>query len=246
MEIVSIIILSLISFFAATYGSIVGGGGLLTTPILIALGLPPHLAVGTSRTGAIPSPIIGLYKFNKTKLINWKIALLTSGVGIIGFLIGLLLFFQMNENILKVTIAIISLAGLGLLFYKKDLGIKKKKVSTRGKTIGYLIVFFIAVYAGFYGAMFATFLSYVLIMFFGMTFLESIGTRKLFAFARHLITIPILILAGKVYFPYAIIMVIATGAGAYLGCHYAPKIGNKMIKYLFGIITLIAVISMFI
>jgi hypothetical protein len=245
MEPLSLILLFFLTLFASAYGSVVGGGGLITTPLLVGLGLPPHIATATSRTGGIPTPIIGMYKFNQRGYINWKIALKISAIGILGFLIGLLLFFEINEIALKILIASISIIGLGFIFIKKDLGIKVRKISNKKNFSGYILVFLIAIYAGLYGAMFATFLSYILVIFFGMTFLQSAGTRKLFGFTRHLITIPFLIWAGKVYFPYVFIMWASKGIGAYIGCHYAPKIGNKKIKYIFIIVTLIAVSSMF-
>ena len=111
--------------------------------------------------------------------------------------------------------------------------------------MGYFLFFIIAIYAAMYGAMYATFLSYVLIMFFGLTFLESAGTRKLFGVVRYVLTVPILIIAGKVVLPFMINMFIARSIGAYIGSHYADKIGNKAIRWMFIGVTLIAVIKMF-
>jgi uncharacterized membrane protein YfcA len=42
-------LLALVSLAAGTVDAIGGGGGLLTLPVLLAAGLPPHLALGTNK-----------------------------------------------------------------------------------------------------------------------------------------------------------------------------------------------------
>ncbi len=44
MELLTISIIVLVYFVATFFGSITGGAGLLTTPVLIFFGLSPHIA----------------------------------------------------------------------------------------------------------------------------------------------------------------------------------------------------------
>ena len=48
-----IIIISVISFMGAWFGSLAGGGGLLILPVLLAFGLPVPVALGTRRFSTI-------------------------------------------------------------------------------------------------------------------------------------------------------------------------------------------------
>jgi len=166
-------------------------------------------------------------------------------VGILGFALGLLLYFNINELMLKYVIAGISLVMLGVIIFKKKAGIKKIKVSQRSRIFGWMLVFVIAIYAGFYGIGFPTLLAYVLIFLFGLTFLQAAGTRKMFCILQILVTVPVFLIANKVFLVYVPILLIASAIGAYVGAHYSDKIGNVWVKRTFIVITLIVLIKMF-
>ena len=51
---------------------------------------------------------------------------------------------------------------------KADLGLAKKAILKK-PLLGYLLIFIIGIYSGIYDAMYSTFISYVLIIFFGLT-----------------------------------------------------------------------------
>lgn len=54
-----------VSIVAGGYGTLVGGSSLLTIPILILLGVPPHTAVASNRLGVMGITTSGLYKLNQ-------------------------------------------------------------------------------------------------------------------------------------------------------------------------------------
>lgn len=247
MDILLLLLFVFIGFFVGIYGVIVGGSGLVTIPLLIAVGLPPHVAIATSRAGLCLTSLAGIYNFNKKKLIDWKIAIIMTIFGIFGFIIGLVIFFNISAELLKLLVGVISIAGLIFLLVKKDLGVKKiKKLSKKHKIVGYFVIFLIAIYSGFFGTMFGTLTTFALILFFGMTFLKASGTRKLFGMTRMLITVPVFLIAGKVNIPLAIALLSGNGFGSYIGSHYADRIGNEKIRIVFIIITAIAIVKMFV
>ena len=49
LNLTMIIIIILFGFIAAFIDSVVGGGGLISTPALLAIGLPPSVALGTNK-----------------------------------------------------------------------------------------------------------------------------------------------------------------------------------------------------
>jgi len=63
MEIYKIVLMFFVGLIVSFYGTLVGGGSLITIPKLIILGLPPHTAIGTDRLGILGVTIAGLYKF---------------------------------------------------------------------------------------------------------------------------------------------------------------------------------------
>ena len=47
-----LLVLALVAFFAGFIDAVAGGGGMLTVPVLLSLGLPPHVALGTNKLAA--------------------------------------------------------------------------------------------------------------------------------------------------------------------------------------------------
>jgi len=75
MDLVSLLIVFVVGIIGGSYGTLVGGTSIITIPVLIFLGLPPHTAIGTDRLGIAGLTITGWYKFHEKGLINYPIAL---------------------------------------------------------------------------------------------------------------------------------------------------------------------------
>jgi uncharacterized membrane protein YfcA len=241
---------AIILFFAATIGgffdSLVGGGSLFTIPALIFLGLPPAFAIGTNRLGVSGMDLAGWYKFKKKKLVDHRISLILLVPAVIGAVIGANLVLEFNEEILKKIIAAITFAVLIMIMFNSKIGIEKTK-HQRGKihlVIGVIIALILGVYGGFYGAGVGTFLAYLLILFFGQTFLESAGTRKLPNLALSIVAAIVFAYHGVIDYFFAAIVFAGGVIGSYVGAHYSDRIGNVWIKRAFFVIVAVMVIKL--
>ena len=110
--------------------------------------------------------------------------------------------------------------------------------------IGALIAFFVGVYVGFYGAMGATLLIYILIFWFGKTFLQSAGTLKIGGFVMNLMAACVFAYKGAIEYSLAFPMFFGCIIGSYTGAHYSDKIGNVCIKRLFIFLLLVLIIKL--
>lgn len=79
MDIINLLMIFAVGVIAGSFGALTGGGGLITIPALIFLGLPPHSAIGTNRLGVTGIHIAGWYKFNQKRMANFAF----------GFMIGI-------------------------------------------------------------------------------------------------------------------------------------------------------------
>jgi len=52
--------------------SIAGGGGLISLPVLLAAGLPPHLAIGTNKVQSVFGSGTAAWRYGRKGLIPWK------------------------------------------------------------------------------------------------------------------------------------------------------------------------------
>ncbi|MCK4987346.1 MAG: sulfite exporter TauE/SafE family protein [Desulfobacterales bacterium] len=248
MEFYKIVIIFFVGLFVSVLSTLVGGSSLLTIPTLILLGLPPHTAIGTDRFGIMGVCLAGWYKFHKKRLINYKVGFSLTIPVMFGSFLGAHLVFEISESVLKLIIIIISVACLFFLVLNPTLGTERTKQEF-GKyeyLIGGLMTFVVGVYVGFYGAMGGTLLLYILILWFGQTFLESAGTLKIGAMMMNATAAIVFGLNDAVSYYLAIPMFLGCFIGSYIGAHYSDRIGNVWIRRLFVIVLVILIIKLLI
>jgi uncharacterized membrane protein YfcA len=246
MESIQLIIVLGVGLIAGSYGTLVGGGSLITIPTLIFLGFPPHTAIGTNKLGVMGNSTAGWYEFNRKGIINYKIGFIMGIPAFIGPILGASFVLQINETILKRLIAVITIIILTFLIARPEIGTKKagRAITKQDYIIGAFLSFLISIYSGFYGAGAGTLLTYVLILFFGQTFLEGAATRKIAQFISTAMAIVIFAIGGVIHYPLGIALFIGNLIGSYIGAHYSDKIGNIWIKRLFIAIVLIMAVKL--
>ena len=246
MNSINLIIILGVGLIASSYGTLVGGGSLITIPALIFLGLPPHTAIGTNRLGVTGNPIGGWYEFNRKGIINYKIGFMIGIPALVGSLLGAKLVLQINEVILKQVIGIITILILFFIIFGPRMGTEKARhtIKIHEYLIGVVLSFFIFTYSGFYGAGAGTFLTYVLILLFRQTFLESAATRKIAQLIASVTAVLVFAVNDAISYPLGIALFIGNLIGSYIGAHYSENIGNIWIKRLFIVIVLIMAVKL--
>lgn len=241
MELASIAIISVLGFFTGIYSTLVGGGALLMTPAMIFFGMGPHEAIATNKFSTIGSNVAGLSEFHKKKLIDYKVGGFIGLFALLGAIAGTFLLLGTNAESVKKIVSIATLILLAITMLKKDAGIvpQKKVLNAPEWIAGAAISFAIGLYGGFYGGGFATLLSYLLVLFFGQTFLESAGTRKIAGTAIIAVSALILGLNNMITYSVGIPVFLTTSMGSYIGAHYSTKIGNVWIKRMFFVAVLL-------
>jgi hypothetical protein len=210
------------------------------------LGLPPHTAIGTDRLGITGISIAGWYQFHKKGMIDYRVGFAVGIAALCGSFIGANLALQVKGATLKVIIAMITVAVLPLLIFSPRKGIEKTKHTLKrlDYVMGGLMSFFIGIYGGFYGPMAGTFLCYVLIVWFGQTFLEGAATFKIGSLFLTSMAAAVYASKGAIHYPMAIAMFSGSCIGSYIGAHYSDRIGNVWIKRLFIVLILVMIIKL--
>ena len=225
---------------AGTLGTLVGGGGLLAVPILILLGLPPHAAIATNRLGSTGVFAAGWYKFHNKGLVDYELASKTGIPFVLGSIIGSRIMLEVDESVLRKAVAVITLVLLAAVMARSDMGLVKRLSKNRMRSVaGMFFCMLTGVYAGFYGPGFAMFLSYILILVFGQTFIESAATWKIPALLHALLTSVLFACYDLISYSAAAALFAGTFAGSYAGAHYSDRIGNVWYKRIFFTVVMI-------
>lgn len=243
-EIILLVLIFFIGIASGFIGSMVGGGGLISIPFLIFLGLPPQTAIATDRMGVVGLSLGAIPKFWREKKILWKYIPLFVVISLMGAYIGANILLSIDQKILSRLVGIIILTALPLMFLKSDMGIKSIKETKNKKLVGYLIYFLIMIYAGFFGGGAGALVFYTLMFFFGFTVIEASATGIVPWLPLSLLSLFIFAIHGIVDYRNGIVLFIGMSLGGYLGASTAIKKGNKWIKSLFGIVVIISGIKL--
>lgn len=236
MSPISILIVCFVSFIVSVFSVSVGGTSLITVPVLMSFGMTSRNAVATNMFALIFLSISGAARFRKQISITYyKMILLFSVLTICGSFIGANLILAIDKGTLEKIIAImICIIALSFLF-KKDLGSqrRKEKISKLGFLTGALLIFILGIYGGFFSGGYVTLLSYVLILTFGLNFLEVAFVTKIFNIFSSLAACSFFYYHSLINFYVGVPLALSVSSGAFLGATLAIKKGNVWVRNLF-------------
>ena len=231
-------------FIASFVDSVVGGGGLISTPALLAVGLPPSVALGTNKFASSFSTLTSALKFLRSGKVDLKIVgkmfplifVASGGAAIIATYIP--------ANILKPLIIIALSLVLIYTIIQKDWGnVRTFTDFTFTKAVLFTLIFIvIGFYDGFLGGGTGSFMLFTLLLF-GFDFLSAAGNAKVLNFASNCGALLFFMILGQVNYFYGIIMAFSMMIGALLGAQFALKKGVRYVKALFIVVTAILIIK---
>jgi len=242
-QIFFLLILFLIGFVASFVGNFVSGGiSLISLSSMIFFGVPPQLAMSTYSIGSFFWRIGGFWQFLKAKKVVWKFVLPLSVAAILGSAIGARILISVNEGLLNKIAGILILLFIPLSLINKNLGVKRLDISKKKRNFGYIIYFFISVWAGFFAAGTGIFFLYLYMWFFGLTILELKGTDKIPGMFLSIGATIIFVVNGIFNPLYLFVFIPGAFLGSVLGAKYAIKLGDKWLRII--ILITIALMSL--
>ena len=242
MELVTVIILFIGGLSSGIINTIVGGGSLISIPLLITTGLPAHLAIGTNRFAMIFNTGTGAIEYHKKTKYRTELALFLAVFASTGSYLGANVVLQIDEKILKYIIGILMLIIGGMLIYKKQLGLKEQKISLnrRNCVLIAILSFLLGIYGGFFGAGISTMFTFVIVSFLGMSFIGSAGITRFIVSILSIIATLVFLINMKIDFPFGIILAASFIVGAKIGVKLALKAGNTWVRRLFVVLVIVS------
>ncbi len=230
------LILCVVAFFAGFVDAIVGGGGLIQTPVGLIL-LPHHSVAQVIGSLKIPS-FSGTFFAAITFLKRVKIPIVRimafSCTAFVASYIGSFCLTKMSNVFMKPVILVVLIGVAIYTFTKKDFGQEAKQENlTFPLYKGILICLVLGFYDGFIGPGAGSLLVIAFISWLGYDFLQANAHAKLVNLATNLGSIVLFTLKGAILWSIAIPMAIANALGGIIGSRMAIAKGNKFIRTVF-------------
>lgn len=242
METYIIILLCIASFFAGFVDAIVGGGGLIQTPV--ALILLPNYAVssiiGSLKIPAFSGTSFAANQYLKKVQMNWKLLSLMASIAFCAAFLGSNLLTKVSNDFMKPLLLVVLTLIAIYTFSKKNFGQLQEKEMSKRKQLFLAVVMSICIgfYDGFIGPGTGSFLVLAFVSVLGFDFLHASANAKMVNLATNFGSICLFVLKGKIIWIIAIPMAFCNALGGWIGAKLAIKKGNGFIRIFFLVIVI--------
>lgn len=240
METETLVFLALAGFVAAFIDSQVGGGGVISLPALLAVGLPPHLALGTNKFGATAASLSASVNYGRSGAVPWKEAALWMPLAFGGSLFGVWLVLRIEGEHLLAIVLVLMAAMAAYTLLRPSFGkVDRLRLPTGREMLGMsAMALLIGTYDGFLGPGTGSFLLFAIVAILGYGFRKAAALGRVLNFASNAGALSYFLGRGLIMWEYALPMAAATLVGGWVGSHVGLKHGDRWLKPLFVAITL--------
>ena len=239
---ISVVILT--GVIAGCIDTIAGGGGMLTVPVLLMLGLNPATALGTNRFQSILGESMATWRFIKAKQV--KLSALKRGIifTLVGSGAGTVLVQWLHPQHLQKIIPVLMLLVLIYTLIPNKVR-QHRKSKLRGPVFFSLFGLLIGFYNGFFGPSTGTFWIVALMFFLAFPIQQAVTHAKPLNLTGNIISCIVFMAGGHVAFILGLIMGLGQLVGAYIGAHLVVKKGASFIRPIFMAVVFVLTIILF-
>jgi uncharacterized protein len=230
----------LVGLAAAVIGATVGGGSLLTTPVLIFLGLPPHVVIATDRFSGLGAGLAALRRYSSAGKIEWRHVPVLAALSLVGAVVGASALTRASPELLKNLLAVLLLSLLPLVLLSRRLGIEPRTVSRRRRRAGLVCYFAIQLLAGFFSAGTSSLIFYVLMSCFGLTIIQASATQVVPFLVLSVSSSLVFAVNGLIDYRVGLVLMAGTAVGGHLGASIAVRSGEIWIRRAFALAVCLA------
>ena len=242
MESYIIVLLCIAAFIAGFIDAIVGGGGLIQTPVGLILlpNLPVSTVVGTLKIPAFSGTSFAAYQYLKKVDMNWKLLAIMMLLAFPSAFLGSTLLTYVSNDFMKPLLLVVLSLLVVYTYAQKNFGqhIAKNHSNRTQVLYAVLISFVVGFYDGFIGPGTGSFFVLAFIALMGFDFLHASANAKMVNLATNFGSICLFMLKGKIIWAIAIPMALSNAFGGWMGAKLAINKGNSFIRIFFLIVVI--------
>jgi uncharacterized membrane protein YfcA len=223
-------LLGLAGLAAGTVDAVGGGGGLIALPSLLAIGLPPQLALGTNKGQGVFGSGAALARYAHAGWIDRRRAVLEFLCGAMGSLGGAALVLLVPPQTLRpIVFALLVIAAIVLVF-RPSPPEDRPRAQPRALWIALSIALVLGAYDGFFGPGAGTFLILAYVWFFGARLQQASADAKVVNFASNVAAVALFASRGTIVWAAALPMAGGQLLGGALGAHLVVRGGDRVVR----------------
>jgi uncharacterized membrane protein YfcA len=222
--------------------SIAGGGGLITVPALLAVGLPPHLALGTNKLASTMGVTTALRQYRGGGLVRLRDWLPAMACTFVGAATGTILIQRISADFLAWLIPALLVAILIYTLASPDLGSRPARARVGRRAFMVVAGLVLGFHDGFFGPGTGAFWALALVTLLGLDLRRATAATKVMNATSNVTALAFFLLGGKVIATVGLAMGAGQILGATLGSRQVLQRSPGFVRwFLIGSVALTAV-----
>ncbi|WP_232302100.1 sulfite exporter TauE/SafE family protein [Alicyclobacillus hesperidum] len=242
LSLITVITLAVSGFVAAFIDATVGGGGLISLPALLFVGLPPSLALGTNKLAGTMSAVTSFTSYLTSGKVSIRLVGPLFPLGVFASAAGAIVVHHLPSSFLRPFVLVMLVFVASYTIFKKNLGLVEAMRTTKART--YLWTALLAIVLGFYDGFFGPGTGSFLMMGFvllGFDFLAASGNARTLNFASNVGALIAFASVGSIRYEDGLILGVCMMLGAFTGSRFAIRKGSRYVRPLFIGVTCIVI-----
>lgn len=230
--------------FSGFIDSIAGGGGLISIPTYLALGLPAELILGTNKCVSSTGTSFAVFRYIRNRTIIWSTVIYAIVAALIGSAIGASFSSYLSRSLIFTLL----LAVIPILFTLQSRYMLPKRVKadlTRRQIIVRAILagLFIGGYDGIFGPGTGTFLLLAFMVFLHMSSREASANARIVNYASNVSAFIYFLIQGRIFWPVALVAMSASICGNWLGSGLVIRNADKVVVPVFRFVLILLMLK---
>lgn len=229
-ELLPYVVFAVIFIASILSGMAGGGGGYIVTPFLIAIGLTPQQSIATGKLGALGLDSGSIAAFRHRPIKHKSVATFMLASSVIIALVSVYAIRHIGNRNLQLLVGVLNLAMIPALFIRHH-GLKSRRQHVIYQSLGLVAIVIIMLLQGIFSSGIGSLINVFLILFFGISALESAYIKRRASLVVDVIILVGLLGSGLINYEYGAIAMGAGLSGGYIGSKFALHEGEKFARY---------------
>lgn len=226
-------------FLAGAVDALAGGGGLITLPAYMAVGLDPALVLGTNKLSACFGTVVSTVRYQRALRFSVRGFMPSILASLIGSWLGARLALLVDPYWLRPLLLGALPVIAFLILTRRDFGAQDTsprhshaELARRGAAVSFPI----GAYDGFFGPGTGSFLIIAFVGLFGFSFLAASASAKAVNVVTNFAALGYFLTHGHVLYAVAAPMALCNVAGSVVGTRLALKLGSRFVRTVFLVV----------
>jgi len=224
---------------AGMVDAVAGGGGLITLPVLLAVGLAPTEALATNKLQGSAGTLSSSLYFMRQGLVQPRKIIFLIACTFVGSASGTLLVQHLSSGFLNRAIPFLLILMALYFWFGPTIREETSRQRITPALFALVIGFGIGFYDGFFGPGAGTFFAFGFVMLLGYDLVKATAHTKMLNLTSNLASLLFFASGGHVLWGVGLVMGAGQFMGAHLGARLVVRRGSRLIRPLIVIISIL-------